>query len=366
MNTLSLFSGIGGLDLGFERAGFTIVAQCEKDDYCRRVLAKHWPGVPCHKDVKDVGRDTVPGGVECVIGGFPCQDLSVAGKGAGIHGERSGLWWEMRRVIDEVRPRWVCVENVPALRSRGGDEVLASLEELGYSCWPLVVGAVHAGAPHERKRVFLVAHRGSDDRQQGWEGVRLRGVPAAQGETRGEGGQRAVPPERGGGWGGADDVAHAELARLEGHGADAGLAEVAESWNGGARMGDAARVGREGEGLLDRIVAADPGARRWPARPGEPQHDWEQPRLVADSDGGSRHGLGVERHTGDQRGDGHPGAGVELQGTPELPLGGDADGVPGRLVRAANRDALRAYGNAVVPQVAEMIARAILEAEALA
>jgi len=291
VNTLSLFSGIGGLDLGFERAGFTIVAQCEKDDYCRRVLAKHWPGVPCHKDVKDVGRDTVPGGVECVIGGFPCQDLSVAGKGAGIHGERSGLWWEMRRVIDEVRPRWVCVENVPALRSRGGDEVLASLEELGYSCWPLVVGACHAASTHQRKRAFVVAH--------------------------------------------------AELAGLERHGADAGRPEVAQPGHGGAH-------------------------RRWPAWRGEPQHDWEQPRLVADPDGGSRHGLGVERHTGDQRGDGHPGAGVELQGTPELPLGGDADGVPGRLVRAANRDALRAYGNAVVPQVAEMIARAILEAEALA
>src|SRR5215831_9611163 len=108
----SLFSGIGGFDLGLERAGLRTAWFCESDPYCRRVLAKHWPGVPIHPDVRGLrGVDVEP--VDILCGGFPCTDLSVAGRGAGLTSERSGLWFEFGRLIRELRPRYVVVENVP-------------------------------------------------------------------------------------------------------------------------------------------------------------------------------------------------------------------------------------------------------------
>src|SRR5262249_35665923 len=102
---------------------------------------------------------------DLIAGGFPCQDISAAGKGAGIGGTRSGLWFEMARIIAGVRPAWVLVENVPALRARGADRVLADLEEIGYTCWPFVVGAWAVGAPHRRDRVWIVAHRDGGGRR---------------------------------------------------------------------------------------------------------------------------------------------------------------------------------------------------------
>ena len=164
---LSLFTGIGLHDLGLQRAGWRIAGQCEIDEFCSKVLAKHWPDVPRWKDVKDVTAASVKEACGCipdiVTGGFPCQDVSCAGKGEGIGSEeqptenRSGLWWQMKRVIEELMPPWVLVENVPALKQRGVDEVLKSLEKLGYQCWPMVVGSWAAGAPHSRNRVWIVA-----------------------------------------------------------------------------------------------------------------------------------------------------------------------------------------------------------------
>ncbi|MFI4881405.1 MAG: DNA cytosine methyltransferase, partial [Phycisphaerales bacterium JB064] len=159
MRLLSLFTGIGGMDLGLERAGFEVVGMCEMDAFCRRVLARWWPGAPVFEDVRSVTGVSVReacGPIDAVCGGFPCQDISTAGKGAGIDGERSGLWREMHRVIRETEPRWVIAENVPALRARGADRVLDDLEASGYACWPVVVGARHVGAPHRRDRVFIV------------------------------------------------------------------------------------------------------------------------------------------------------------------------------------------------------------------
>ena len=162
MIVLDLFSGIGGFSLGLHWAGFRTAAFCEADPFCRTVLARHWPGVPCYHDVCAVsaGRLRAEGVPmpDLVCGGFPCQDVSVAGPGAGLDGARSGLWREMLRVVAECRPGWVVVENVPALRVRGADRVLGGLEALGYAAWPLVVGAAHAGAPHRRQRLFVVAH----------------------------------------------------------------------------------------------------------------------------------------------------------------------------------------------------------------
>jgi DNA (cytosine-5)-methyltransferase 1 len=202
----SLFSGVGGFDLGLERTGhMQTVWFCEQDEFCQRVLAKHWPGVPCHPDVRalvantgrgrlqpdGVGRglpiapegagrgeqrrpasiDPAGGGgpdgqvlvpvpyVDVLCGGFPCQDLSYAGKGAGLDGERSGLWTEYARLIRELRPRYVIVENVSALLARGLGRVLGDLAACGYDAEWDCIPASAVGAPHRRDRVWLVAYR---------------------------------------------------------------------------------------------------------------------------------------------------------------------------------------------------------------
>ena len=153
----SLFSGIGGLELGLERArvGRTIW-QAESDPFCRSVLARHWPQAHRLEDVRDVSPRTVER-VDLICGGFPCQDVSVAGKGAGLDGERSGLWREFARVIDECGPAFVIVENVAHGRGRWLPRVLADLSALGYVPAPLTVSAGDVGAPHARARTFVIA-----------------------------------------------------------------------------------------------------------------------------------------------------------------------------------------------------------------
>jgi DNA (cytosine-5)-methyltransferase 1 len=330
VNVFSLFSGIGGIDLGFERAGHRIVGQVEIDPFCRAVLAKHWPDVWRYDDVATLTGESVERAVgrpDCIAGGFPCQDISAAGKGAGIGGERSGLWFEFARLIRELHPQRVFIENVPALRTRGADRVLADLEEAGYAAWPLVVGAWAVGAPHRRDRVWIVAHAG--------------------------------------------------LQGLEGR-----------------------RVGSGGSGTPQPMPASG-GLPPWPSRPGEPQHEWEEPRLVAyaaqsgrirtpelendsESERGGRRPDAAEQD--DVRGardealayaatrDRHDvrrfgsqgnvdGNGIAAESRPtEFPVGTPADGLPARLVRLArrrNREALKAAGNAVVPQVVEAVVQAM-------
>jgi len=153
----SLFSGIGGMDLGLERAGMKCAWQVEIDDYATRVLAKHWPAVPRFRDVRECGKHNLSA-VDLIVGGFPCQDISNAGKRAGIEGERSGLWSEYYRIICELRPRYVLVENVAALLGRGMGRVLGDLASLGYDAEWSVLSACSMGAPHSRERVFLVAY----------------------------------------------------------------------------------------------------------------------------------------------------------------------------------------------------------------
>lgn len=169
MKTLSLFSGIGAHDLGLQRAGMEIVGQIEIDDYCQSILKKHWPHVPKWKDITNVSGVEVTakcGTVELITGGFPCQDISVAGRQKGIEGKKSGLWREMHRLVIALRPNWVLIENVPALRTKGADTALSSLEEADYTCWSFVVGAWAIGAPHRRNRVWIVAHSNSHDLRQ--------------------------------------------------------------------------------------------------------------------------------------------------------------------------------------------------------
>lgn len=159
----SLFSGIGGFDLAMERAGMTCAWQVEIDGSARSVLAQHWPNVRQDEDVRDVGATNL-GSVDLVCGGFPCQDLSVAGKRAGLAGERSGLWYEFHRIVAELRPQWVVIENVPGLLSSANGRdfaaILRGLAELRYlSAWR-VLDAQHFGVPQRRRRVFVVASLG--------------------------------------------------------------------------------------------------------------------------------------------------------------------------------------------------------------
>jgi len=156
---LSLFAGIGGFELGFERAGMACEQQVEIDDNCNVVLAYHWPDVQRLEDVRDVGRCNLKS-VDLVCGGFPCQDVSVAGRREGLDGERSGLWFEFIRVVEELEPKWVVVENVTGLLSsndkRDFATVLSGLGQRGYWWAYRVLNAEYWRVPHRRRRVFVV------------------------------------------------------------------------------------------------------------------------------------------------------------------------------------------------------------------
>ena len=200
-SVLDLFSGIGGFSLGLAWAGFNTIAFCETDEFCQRVLRRHWPDVPIYPDIRTLDgprlrRDGIKPYLIC--GGFPCQDVSLVGPGSragslgsGLDGPRSGLWNEMARLIGICRPRWVLVENVPALRTRGADRVIGDLAALDYAAWAFVVGAAHAGAPHRRQRLFLLARDISAHPARARLAVRQRF------STRRA---RVLPAERFGGW----------------------------------------------------------------------------------------------------------------------------------------------------------------------
>lgn len=156
MKVGSLFSGIGGFDLGLERAGCEISWQIENNDYCRKILKKHWPKVPCHYDIKSIDWRDIPA-VDLVCGGFPCQPFSVAGKRAGAADDRY-LWAEVVRCLDALRPTWFLGENVPGIINMALDQVCADLEGLGYEVWPVCIPACAVDAPHRRDRLWIVAH----------------------------------------------------------------------------------------------------------------------------------------------------------------------------------------------------------------
>lgn len=223
----SLFSGIGGLELGLEWAGFGhTVWQVEQDEFCRNILARHWPDAD--RSITDVRRcyATELEPVDVICGGFPCQDISNAGKGAGLVGHRSGLWFEFARIIGEFRPRYVVVENVAALLVRGLDTVLGTLAELGYDALWTTVRASDVGAPHRRERLFVVAYAN---------GMR---------ELQSKGG-----------------VTH--IGRRLGHGGKS-------VWvTGQTEPG----MGRVFDGIPNRVD-------RWPSNRGEAQQEWEPSRTI--------------------------------------------------------------------------------------
>jgi DNA (cytosine-5)-methyltransferase 1 len=272
LRVLDLFSGIGGFSLGLERAGgFETVAFCEIEEYPRRVLAKHWPGVKQYDDVRTLTADTLRRdgiAVDVICGGFPCQDISVAGRGAGLAGERSGLWREYARLIRELRPRFVIVENVAALLSRGLGDVLGDLAALGYDAEWHCIPAAAVGAPHRRDRLWIVANSARSERA---------------GERAVESRQQNRPANR-------------------------------------------------------RETLANANPRDEHGRRGSVQMGWG-------------------RFAGETLNDGYT-RGTEW--SPEPDVGRVAHGVPSRV------DRLGALGNAVVPQIPELIGRAIMQAEGLA
>ena len=230
MNVGSLFSGIGGLDHGLHNAGHRHVFFCEADPYRRDVLGARWPGVPVYDDVRAVGEPArgaaadgggAPvdlrgweAGTGLLCGGFPCQDLSVAGRRAGLAGVRSGLFHEFARIIDAVRPRWVLVENVPGLLSSNGGRdfgvVLGTLADLGYGVGWRVLDSRFFGVPQRRRRVYIVGALIDDDPRAAAErasevlavGSRCQRHPATSGEARED---VAVASLSGLGSGGPDD-----------------------------------------------------------------------------------------------------------------------------------------------------------------
>lgn len=301
---IDLFSGIGGFSLGLERAGgFETVAFCEIDPFCRRVLAKHWPEVPCFDDVTKVEFEL--GSADIIVGGFPCQDVSVAGKRAGLAGARSGLYRELVRALRVVRPEHAMLENVAALLNDGMGTVLGDLAESGFDAEWDCVPAESLGAPHERDRVYIVAHAADADCERCREARQLRYRP----EQMPAGG---AAPSRG----------TAPDATCLGCG-------QGRTWrppDSFARIRDEARRN-----------AADPSGARLAFREGIGRDAWEE-RAASKRDAGED---------------------VEQSIWPDEPaLLGVDDDVPHRMERT------RALGNTIIPRIPELIGRAINEAEA--
>jgi DNA (cytosine-5)-methyltransferase 1 len=306
----SLFAGIGGLDLGFERAGFECLWQVEIDSYARSVLDRHWPDVRKHDDVRTwPSADTAF--VDCLIGGFPCQDVSVAGKGVGIHGEKSSLFFEFMRIAGEMGPRYLVLENVSALLARGMGDVLGTMASLGYDAEWHCFGAAHVGAPHIRDRIFIL-------------GYRQRVVADSQSNGRDQGHQ---------------DAGGSEARDFQ--------AEVAGSANGGRSAG----------------VLADsnlPGLEEWSGI-----CEYTGAELQATQRSHRKQGSDVEYAGGGRFAHSWTESEDSNTGPPGAPRGGIwsfeprvgrvADGVPKRV------DRIKCLGNAVVPQVGQFVAEVLLD-----
>lgn len=311
----SLFAGIGGFDLGFERAGCRVRWQVEIDPWARRVLERHFPAARRYQDVREVGaRNLEP--VDIICGGFPCQDISNAGQRAGIEGERSGLWREMWRITSELRPRYLVVENVAALLGRGMERVIGDLAEIRYDAEWDVISAADVGAPHLRERIWIVAYPDRQQSERAGIARSMDGAPSSVGEETWK--QRV----RDAAWSGSEDVADDSQHR-RGPGRTRGLDPSGS---------------RESEQPLS--VMADADISRLQGR---------QRRIVQERAGEWVTGPSGTHGT-------HAGDGREFWRV-EPSVGRVAHGVSRRV------DRLRGLGNAVVPQIPEWIARRILAAE---
>lgn len=340
LTVLDLFSGIGGFSLGLEATGgFRTVAFCEQEPFARSVLEKHYPGVPIFPDVRNIRFSNLQavgiGNPDVVCGGFPCQDISLAGKGAGLSGERSGLWFEFLRIIGETTPRFVIIENVAALRSRGLDQILRGLASIGYDAEWHCIPASALGAPHRRDRVWIVAY------------PQCAGLEGSIG--------RRLHIERGAA-GLFTDMDEAEQP--------GGGASVAYSACGGRREHGhvSSAHGDQGDGqpaYRSQSVADAGGA----GLPGTERTRWGKP-IVTPAD--IRRAIAERRWRRAE-----PGMGRTADGIPDRahrypveaePWEGKTPRTVGRGVTTNRRHRLMALGNSVVPQIPELIGHAILRA----
>ncbi len=285
LRVLDLFSGIGGFSLGLERTGgFETVAFCEIEAFPRKVLAKHWPNVPCYPDVRELTAERLAAdgiAVDVICGGFPCQDISAAGKGAGLAGERSGLFYEVARLVGELGPQYVILENVSALLYRGLDAVLGALAEIGYDAEWHCIPASAIGAPHRRDRIWVIAY------------------PQSNGQS------------------------------------------ISTSWNKDRNTFEAAKVGVWSEPCRSRTIDGAGALAN---------------ALRVNVQGIKSGSIDQKKRAGPVRGQaGSCSDGFGWWGT-EPNVGRVANGVPDRAHR------LKALGNAVVPQIPELIGNAILDA----
>ena len=335
---LDLFSGIGGFSLGLERTGgFQTVGFCDNDKKTHLVLKKHWPNVPIYDDVSTLkGSDL--GTIEIITGGFPCQDLSVAGKGAGLEGARSGLWWQFHRLIKEAQPRWVIAENVAALRSRGLDQVLRSLDQIGYDAEWHCISASAVGAPHQRDRIWILAyprHRGGRE-QSSWNSESIGGGSSQE----------------------AKRSANTDSTSRSGVGASS----VAYSDNNGSNGPENTEGNTSGNdrGQARQDIAIE--SQRSSNMGKDIRGGSEQ--TVADTGGEGLERLGIRTVSTEAQESMPASCGRVVRKISvsdfwkvEPELGRVADGIPNRM------DRLKQLGNSLVPQIPEMIGYAILQQE---
>ncbi|MGW8141910.1 DNA cytosine methyltransferase [Sphingomonas zeae] len=394
MQVLDLFSAAaGGWSLGMHRAGFTTIAACEVEAWRRALYSENNPGVKVYDDVRTLTADRLLADLgrlpSIVVGSPPCQDISSANtKGKGVEGERSGLYFEAIRIIDEVRARWFALENSANLRTRGADAVIAALEAIGYACWPVVVRAGDVGANHERPRCWLIGcdlAQVADADGLGWnEGWSGRGfgidvsVPPDTRDAAQDGCRSGLP------WGRAEPAERLSIAPC----GDAGYAN-SESCPTGISAETAEGSYDHGSGRL-RSDPEHGGGRAFPDA-----RDTPDPDQAGQADGCMVPGIRQAEIANDgrcaRRRDDGPGTGqVGLcspdrgnadRSGPNWSLGHLADhlrlddGLSARLAgtrvdvgdgkgQSAASLIVEAFGDAVIPQIPEAIGKAILRTEA--
>jgi len=355
----SLFAGIGGFDLGLERAGMQCKWQVEIDDYASRVLAKHWPNVHRERDIRECGSCNLER-VDVICGGFPCQDISYAGLGAGLDGERSGLFFEAIRVVRELQPRVVVLENVAALLTRGLDRVLGTLAEIGYDAEWHCIPAASVGAPHIRDRVFIIGIRADSISTRTWDqsrtdcGQERERAGASEPETlrqaHGEVSAGRVEPVR-------QDVPNSAINGRRQRNKDGGRCSEGTGTREEYRSRDGSQTLADTKGGRCKELAecnCEPLEQRKPSRRSDALRCSDDVPDTSESRSQRRAYLGSnarEELKTFERSNREPG-GCWFS---ESGIRRVANGIPNQVHR------LRGLGNAVVPQVAEWIGRRIIE-----
>ncbi len=305
MKVLDLFSGIGGFSLGLEWAGMETIAMCEKDKFCRQVLAKHWPDITIHEDIRKLDGREYKNAVDVVYGGFPCQPFSVAGKQLGKEDDRHP-WRELLRVIKESAPAWVIGENVSGFVSMALDDVCLDLEAEGYEVQSFVIPACAVEAHHRRDRCWIVAYSDENDRRR--RGSALSQERHTRMEHRSGGPRQSLGESD-------SDVAYANELRLEEH---------------GHREPENARQGSENLANPNDTRAQGSEKTRSHGEIGKEPNDQHLERC-------GRSSIGLSNTQG------------QTFWLPEPNVGRVAHGVPNRV------DRIRSLGNAVVPQLVQRI-----------